>query len=163
MPMFEAIVQNPVKVSVGVLLVALFGGISMVTMPKQLTPEVENPVLTIETRWSGASPQEIEREIVQEQEEQLKSVQGLSKMSSECMDSRGRITLEFLVGTVAGGPFLRVGSRAKAGRPVKYLKFLELGTVKMQPYAFVGPTFEHKRDAAINAIQREIMRPMDRN
>ena len=57
----EAFVNNPVKVAVGVLLIALFGGIALVRMPMQLTPEVETPTITVETRWPGASPQEVER------------------------------------------------------------------------------------------------------
>jgi HAE1 family hydrophobic/amphiphilic exporter-1 len=64
-------------------------------MPMQLTPEVQRPAITIETRWPGASPQEVEQEIIVEQEEQLKSVEGITKMTSESMDSMGRITLEF--------------------------------------------------------------------
>ena len=95
MHLINAFVHNPVKVSVGVLLVALFGFISLTRMPMQLTPEVQRPAITIETRWPGASPQEVEQEIVQEQEEQLKSVEGVTKMSSESMDSMGKITLEF--------------------------------------------------------------------
>jgi HAE1 family hydrophobic/amphiphilic exporter-1 len=84
-----------VKVAVGVLLVAMFGLIALDRMPMQLTPEVQRPAITIETRWPGASPQEVEQEIIIEQEEQLKSVEGITKMSSESMDSRGIITLEF--------------------------------------------------------------------
>jgi HAE1 family hydrophobic/amphiphilic exporter-1 len=95
----EACVRNPVKVWVGVLLITLFGVVAFMRMPMQLTPEVQTPVITIETRWPGASPQDVEREIVQEQEEQLKSVEDVTKMSSEAMDSMGRITLEFVVGT----------------------------------------------------------------
>jgi HAE1 family hydrophobic/amphiphilic exporter-1 len=110
MQMLEAIVRNPVKVSVGVLLAAMFGGICLATMPKQLTPEVQNAVLTVTTRWPGASPQEVEREIVQEQEEQLQSTTGLIKMTSECMDSEARITLEFVVGTVIEDAMLRVNT-----------------------------------------------------
>jgi hydrophobic/amphiphilic exporter-1 (mainly G- bacteria), HAE1 family len=97
--MIESFLRNPVKVAVGVLLVCLFGTIALIRMPMQLTPEVQTPTITVETRWPGASPQEVEREIVQEQEEHLKSVEGVRKMSSESMDSMGRITLEFLVGT----------------------------------------------------------------
>jgi HAE1 family hydrophobic/amphiphilic exporter-1 len=59
-------VQNPVKVTVGVILVLLFGILSMLSMPMQLTPEVQIPTLTIETRWPGASAQEVEQEIIQE-------------------------------------------------------------------------------------------------
>jgi hydrophobic/amphiphilic exporter-1 (mainly G- bacteria), HAE1 family len=95
----EAFVRNPVKVWVGVLLVVLFGAVSWSLMPMQLTPEVTTPTITIETRWPGASPQEVEKQIVQEQEEQLKGVEDVVKMSSESMDSVGRIILEFSVGT----------------------------------------------------------------
>jgi HAE1 family hydrophobic/amphiphilic exporter-1 len=116
MNLFHAFISNPVKVSVGVLLVVLFGAISLVMMPKQLTPEVENPVLTVETRWPGASPQEVEREIVQEQEEQLQSVEGLVKMFSECRDSEGRVVLEFVVGTNVEDAMQRVNTRLQQVR-----------------------------------------------
>ncbi|MDZ4689659.1 MAG: efflux RND transporter permease subunit [Planctomycetaceae bacterium] len=111
MNLIDAVVRNPVKVSVGVLMVALFGGISAMSMPMQLTPEVQIPTITIETRWPGASPQEVEQEIVQEQEEQLKSVEGVTKLSSESMDSVGRITLEFAVGANMEETLLKVNSR----------------------------------------------------
>ena len=41
----EAFIRNPVKVSVGVLLLALFGAIALLRMPMQLTPEVTIPTL----------------------------------------------------------------------------------------------------------------------
>ncbi|KAA5542170.1 efflux RND transporter permease subunit [Roseiconus nitratireducens] len=107
----EACVRNPVKVAVGAILLVLFGFIALFRMPMQLIPEVQTPVITVETRWPGASPQEVEREIVQEQEEQLQSVEGVRKMTSESMDSTGRITLEFLVGTNMEEALLKVNSR----------------------------------------------------
>lgn len=97
MNLIQAFVASPVKVSVGVLMLSLFGFVALLRMPMQLTPEVQTPTITVETRWPGASPQEIEREIVIEQEEQLKSVEGLTKLSSESSDSSGTITLEFRV------------------------------------------------------------------
>ena len=98
MSLIDAFVHNPTKVAVGVLLLTLFGTIALWAMPMQLTPEVEIPTITVTTRWPGASPQEVEREIVVEQEEQLKSVEGLQKLSSASSDSQGVITLEFSVG-----------------------------------------------------------------
>ncbi|MCK6459461.1 MAG: efflux RND transporter permease subunit, partial [Planctomycetes bacterium] len=112
----SSFVHNPVKVTVGVLLVALFGTIGLLSMPMQLTPEVQTPQITVETRWPGASPQEVEREIVQEQEEQLKAVEGVTKMTGECMDSMGRITLEFAVGTDMAEALLKVNTRLQQVR-----------------------------------------------
>lgn len=107
----QSFVRNPVKVTVGVLIVALFGGIALSRMPMQLTPEVETPTISLETRWPGASPREVEKEIIREQEEQLKGVEGVTKMTSESRDSSGSITLEFRVGTDMEEALLKVNSR----------------------------------------------------
>src|SRR5262245_15611071 len=111
MNLIRGFVHNPVKVTVGVIFALLFGVIALFKMPMQLTPEVEVPTLTIETRWPGASPQEVEREIVQEQEQQLKGVEGVRKMTSESMDSLGRVTLEFPVGTAKREAMLKVNTK----------------------------------------------------
>jgi HAE1 family hydrophobic/amphiphilic exporter-1 len=116
MQLVQAFVSNPIKVSVGALLLSLFGAISLVRMPMQLTPEVQIPTITVETRWPGASPQEIEREIIQEQEEQLKSVEGMTKMTSESTDSSGTITMEFVIGSDMEESLLKVNSRLQQVR-----------------------------------------------
>jgi multidrug efflux pump subunit AcrB len=112
----EHFVRSPVKVAVGVLLVMLFGVIGLLRMPMQLTPEVQIPTISIETIWPGASPQEVERQIVQEQEEQLKSVEGVTKMTSESREGGGTITMEFLVGTNMDQALLLVNSRLQQVR-----------------------------------------------
>jgi HAE1 family hydrophobic/amphiphilic exporter-1 len=116
MSLVQAFVSNPIKVSVGALLLSLFGGIALWRMPMQLTPEVQIPTISVETSWPGASPQEVEREIIQEQEEQLKSVEGVTKMSSESQDSLGRITMEFFVGADMEESLLKVNSRLQQVR-----------------------------------------------
>lgn len=116
MSLIESFVRNPVKVAVGVLLVALFGMIALFEMPMQLTPEVQIPIITVETFWPGASPQEVEQEIVSEQEEQLTSVEGVTKLSSQSMDSRGVISMEFRVGTDMEEALLKVNSRLQQVR-----------------------------------------------
>ena len=111
MNLIKTFVHNPVKVTVGVILLLMFGILAMLSMPMQLTPEVQVPTLTIQTTWPGASPQEVEREIIQEQEEHLKSVEGVRKISSESMDSMGQVTLEFPVGTDMREALLKVNTK----------------------------------------------------
>ncbi len=91
-------IENPVKVAVAVILVILFGMISVLSLPIQLTPDVDRPVITVMTAWPGASPQEVESEIIDEQEERLKSVSNLAKMKSTASEGTGTIRLEFPVG-----------------------------------------------------------------
>ncbi|MCE9525316.1 MAG: efflux RND transporter permease subunit [Planctomycetales bacterium] len=111
MNLIKTFVHSPVKVTVAVILLVMFGILALFSMPMQLTPEVQVPTLTIETTWPGASPQEVEREIIQEQEEHLKSVEGVRKISAECMDSLGRIILEFPVGADMGEALLKVNTK----------------------------------------------------
>ncbi len=111
MNLVDSFISNPVKVAVGVLLVALFGYVAFDRMPMQLTPEVQTPTITVTTMWAGASPQEIEREITIEQEEQLKGVEGVRKLTSESADSQSTIILEFNVGEDMDQALLKVNSR----------------------------------------------------
>ena len=111
-----ACIRNPVKVSVGVLLLALFGVIALYAMPMQLTPEVEIPTITVETRWTGATPHEIEKDVVLKQEEQLASVEGVTKMISTCSASLGSITMEFPPGTDLDETIIRVNAQLQLVR-----------------------------------------------
>lgn len=111
MKLVDASIKRPVSVVVGVLFVALFGLISLYRIPVQLTPDVDRPVVNVSTFWPGASPEEVEQEIVQRQEEQLKSLEGLVKMTSESQDSRGNVVLEFNVGIDPDAVLLKVSNR----------------------------------------------------
>lgn len=92
-------ISNPVKVTVGVILTVLFGVLALTTIPIQLTPNVDEPVITIETNWTGRSPEEVEREIIEEQEEYLKTLSGLKKMTASATTGQASIELEFFIGT----------------------------------------------------------------
>jgi len=92
-------IDNPVKVAVGVILLMLFGALAVVSIPVQLTPNVDATVVTVQTDWTGKSPEEIEREIIEPQEDVLKGVPGLVKMTATATQGRAEIELQFEVGT----------------------------------------------------------------
>ena len=116
MNLIESCVTSPVKVAVGVILVTLFGVLSILSMPVQLTPEVQIPTITVECQWRGASPQEIERELIQPLEEQLRSVEGLVKLSSDSASSAGTVELEFAVGIDMSQALVKVNTRVQQVR-----------------------------------------------
>ena len=116
MNLIAACVASPVKVAVGVILVTLFGVLALISMPVQLTPEVQIPTITVECRWRGASPQEIERELIQPLEEQLRSAEGLVKLSSDSGSSAGSVELEFAVGTDMSQALIKVNTRVQQVR-----------------------------------------------
>jgi len=104
-------IHNPITVAVGVILVSLFGLVSLQLVPVQLTPTIDRPRATVLTTWPGASPFEVEREIIDEQEEQLKGLDGLLKLESDSHDGWGQIIMEFPVGTDPDSILVRVSNR----------------------------------------------------
>ncbi len=106
-----AAIRYPVTVAVAVLIALMGGVLALTAVPIQLTPEIAKPRVHVQTVWPGASPEEIEKEIVEEQEEYLKTVQGVVEMSSESFDSLGHIALEFAPGTDLTGAIVRVTNK----------------------------------------------------
>lgn len=99
MNMIRTAIEQPITVAVGVILVLMAGLISLARIPIQLTPNVDDTIISITTMWEGASPDEIEKEIIDKQEERLQSLTNLRTMSSSSLQGQGQITLEFAVGT----------------------------------------------------------------
>src|SRR5690606_25235425 len=64
-----------------------------------MTPDVQDVVITVTTTWESASPQEVESEIIDEQEEVLQGVANLRSLTSTSERGRGFIRLEFDTGT----------------------------------------------------------------
>ncbi|MGM0622673.1 MAG: efflux RND transporter permease subunit [Campylobacterota bacterium] len=92
-------IKNPVTILVAVLLTLLFGYLSLQKLPYQLTPNVTKPQITITTMWPGASPYEVEREIIEEQESVIRSISRLEEYESSSQNNLGQITLFFELGT----------------------------------------------------------------
>ena len=111
MKIVDTAIKRPVTVTVGVLLLILFGVISLFRIPIQLTPDVDKPEISIETVWKGASPVEVEREITEVQEEQLKNLDGLEEITSESEDGRSNISLLFEIGTEIDTALLRTSNK----------------------------------------------------
>ena len=111
MGIIDRSVQLPVTVTVGAVLIVLFGILSLFRVPVQLIPDVEKPKITVRTVWTGASPEEIEKEIIIPQEDKLKSIEGLLEMESDSKDSLGNVILTFKIGTNIDGALLRVSNK----------------------------------------------------
>lgn len=104
-------VERPVAVAAVVILVVMLGLIALMRIPIQLIPEVNKPIVSVVTNWFGASPVEVEREIINRQEEVFKGLEGLEKMTSSAEDGRARVTLEFRLGQEMSRVLLLVANR----------------------------------------------------
>ena len=93
--MIKYALENPVKVLVGIFFVVLFGVQAAFNMPYRLIPNIEYPQITIRTTWTGASPYDMEKEIIDRQERVLKSIPGLTEFESVAMEGRCNVKLTF--------------------------------------------------------------------
>ena len=93
--MIKFAVENPVKVLVGVCFLVIFGIQAFFNMPYRLIPSIEYPQISISTYWRGASPYEIEKEILERQERVLKTIPGVIDCESTARESSAYITLMF--------------------------------------------------------------------
>ncbi|MDX1512770.1 MAG: efflux RND transporter permease subunit [Gammaproteobacteria bacterium] len=103
--------SNPVATLVAVMLVALFGVLSLDRLPIQLTPEVEKPEITISTTWRAAAPEEVEAEIIEPQEKVLRGLPGMTEMLTKAQRGQGEISISFAVGHDLGRGLLEVLNR----------------------------------------------------
>jgi hydrophobic/amphiphilic exporter-1 (mainly G- bacteria), HAE1 family len=104
-------IERPVTIIAGIIMVLMFGLISLTRLPYQLSPTVIEPEITVTTTWRGATPYEIEREIIEEQENTLKGLPGLEQMESDSFNQRGTVTLRFKVGTDVDDALMRVANK----------------------------------------------------
>ncbi|WOH37767.1 efflux RND transporter permease subunit [Thalassotalea fonticola] len=91
--------NNPAAILVIVALIFVFGAISIAKLPIQLTPDIEQPQITISTGWRSASPQEMESVIIEPQENVVKNTRGVTDVTTSINSGFGNITLTFAVGS----------------------------------------------------------------
>ncbi len=96
--MFEAMVKRGILIAVGTLIVTVLGVVAAVKIPVQMIPDLEVRTISIRTTWPGATPQDVEKEILIEQEEHLRSVPGLQRIVSSASFGRAEVELEFPFG-----------------------------------------------------------------
>ena len=111
MGLIRLAIERPIAVVAAVLMILIFGMLALQRIPIQLTPDVRKPVITVTTYWAGGSPIEMEREVINRQEEVLKGVQGVSRIESRSQDGRGILTLEFEIDSDMNKSLLMVSNR----------------------------------------------------
>jgi len=103
--------SNPVAVVVACILITIFGVISLFRLPIQMTPDIARPEISIWTPWRASAPNEIESEIIEPQEDVLRSIPGLLRMQSAANYGTGSINLQFEIGTDMNRALIEVMNR----------------------------------------------------
>ena len=171
-------IQRPVTVTVIVALVAIFGLLSLRSVPVQLTPNVDRPVISVTTSWFGASPQEIVREIIEEQEDVLKTIEGLREMTAQAVEGEASIRLEFGVNIDKDAALNEVRDKLRqvpeypsdVDEPVveatdrfgrDYIAWILVRSIPdYEPAGPVAPGFEHRDITKLGTFFQDYVKPV---
>ncbi len=109
-------VANPAITAAVVSLLVLLGIVSMQKLPIQLLPSIDRPVIGVQVSWRAASPREIESEVVEPIERELRGITGMTDLVSFSNQGNAWINLEFSLGTDMDQTFTEVASRLQRVR-----------------------------------------------
>ncbi|MDA0666366.1 MAG: efflux RND transporter permease subunit [Planctomycetota bacterium] len=89
------VIARPYTVAVAVIFALLFSLLAYQKIPVQLKPTVDQPVLSVQTTYRGASPVEVEEQITRPIEDLLQGISGLEELRSGSVEGLSTVILRF--------------------------------------------------------------------
>lgn len=90
-------IKRPVMASVISLLLIVFGVVAFNKLPLREYPDIDSPVVSVETTYPGASARIVETRITELIEDRVAGVEGIKNISSTSKDGESDISIEFKV------------------------------------------------------------------
>ncbi|MCF2950336.1 efflux RND transporter permease subunit [Paraglaciecola aquimarina] len=108
--MFKSVINKGTLVAVVVSIICVLGIVGSLKIPVQMIPDLEVRTISVRTGWSGATPQDVEKEILIEQERYLRSIPNLKRMTSYASMGSASIELEFPFGVEVNDAMINVNN-----------------------------------------------------
>ena len=93
--MYKFAINRPITTLMGVLTFIVFGLMSYKTMPVNLFPNVDFPVVTIQTAYNGADASTVETKVTDKLEEAVSGIDGIDKLMSNSYEGFSVVTIQF--------------------------------------------------------------------
>jgi len=97
MQLSETSVRRPVFATVMSLLIVLVGFISYTRLNVREYPKIDNPVVTVETKYTGASSAVVESQVTKVLEDSLSGIEGVDVITSISRQEQSQITVNFVL------------------------------------------------------------------
>jgi hydrophobic/amphiphilic exporter-1 (mainly G- bacteria), HAE1 family len=95
MRLIDFSLKRRVTVSMCAVALVIFGIVSYFRLPINLLPDISYPSLTVETRFPGAAPAEVEALVTRQIEEVVGIIGGVQRLTSTSRPGLSQVTLEF--------------------------------------------------------------------
>jgi multidrug efflux pump len=93
----EISIRRPVFATVLSLLILLVGWVSFTRLNVREYPKIDNPVVTVETKYLGASSTVIESQVTKVLEDSLSGIEGVDVITSISRQEQSQITVNFVL------------------------------------------------------------------
>ena len=87
-------VKNPVAANLLMLGIIISGWLGLKNIEKEAFPSVNPALVQVEVAWQGASPQELEQQVIQRIEDSLETVPNVYRVTAEAREGFGSVTVE---------------------------------------------------------------------
>ena len=91
----DTAIKRPVLTVVAMLILVVFGIVALTQLDTDEYPEIDAPVVVVAIPYPGASPDIVEREVIDPIEEVISGISGIDRMRSNSLDSYANIVVEF--------------------------------------------------------------------
>ncbi|RYF58679.1 MAG: efflux RND transporter permease subunit, partial [Comamonadaceae bacterium] len=91
----ETCIKRPVFATVLSLIIVLIGIISYSRLTVREYPRIDEPIVSVDTTYAGASPEVIESQVTKPLEDQLAGIEGVDVMTSRSRSERSLINIKF--------------------------------------------------------------------
>ena len=88
-------VRRPVLAFVASALIVAFGVLSFQTLPLRELPDVDEPIVSVDTTYRGANAEVVENRVTRVVEDQLSGVEGIDTIESSSRDGRSSVRITF--------------------------------------------------------------------
>ena len=89
-------IRRPVVTTVSMLALVVFGIFALLSLDTDEFPEVNPPFIFVSVPYPGASPDVVEREVVEPIEEAVAGISGVDRVTSQSLDGFGSVLVEFV-------------------------------------------------------------------
>ena len=96
--MLKFFIRKPVTTIMFVSFFAILGLVSFPNMNIERTPSVDFPYVTSTFVYPGATPEEIESQVIKKAENAVSEVSGVKKITSQVFENSGFVMTEFNLG-----------------------------------------------------------------
>ncbi|MDU0354173.1 efflux RND transporter permease subunit [Paraglaciecola aquimarina] len=87
-------IRNPIAANLAMLILIVAGSMAyMLTIEKEPFPTVRLPIMDVRMTWRGASPRDIEDQLVVRFEEAVKNVEGIKSVVSNAFEGRAHVVI----------------------------------------------------------------------